>query len=391
MGAENVDALVRFARVAAEARGADGVFSLLADALVTHVEAGAVALVEVLETGELRLAPSSHLPRELEGFALDPDELGEALGARMLKACKKKFVSVRSRPLVSGGGLFGSVVMFFAKGHGDAEALRLADGLVDVAAIALENAAKLRQIVRSNADLRASEEVLARSEKLRALGQMAAGVSHDLKNILNPLSLHLQVIARALDRGELDDARESIAEMKQVLARGVQTIEVLRDYGRQTPESRVEAVELDRLMREAKEVARARMVARKRTLRFVEELGAPPPVTGRSGEIVGALVNLIVNAIDATERGAITLRTGAADGKVFAEVCDEGAGMPPEVERHVFEPFFSTKGEEGTGLGLSMVYACMKRHGGSVKLVTAPGKGTSVILQFPSGGADAPR
>ena len=65
------------------------------------------------------------------------------------------------------------------------------------------------------------------------------------------------------------------------------------------------------------------------------------------------------------------------------QVADDGPGMPPEVEQRVFEPFFTTKGEEGTGLGLAMVYACMQRHGGSVKLQTAPGEGTQFTLVFP--------
>ncbi|MCC6558867.1 MAG: response regulator, partial [Polyangiaceae bacterium] len=85
-------------------------------------------------------------------------------------------------------------------------------------------------------ELRASQETLARSTKLRALGQMAAGISHDLKNILNPISLHLQFLRRAIARGQTAEAEEAIAEMDQVLRRGVQTIERLREFSRQAPE-----------------------------------------------------------------------------------------------------------------------------------------------------------
>jgi signal transduction histidine kinase len=113
--------------------------------------------------------------------------------------------------------------------------------------------------------------------------------------------------------------------------------------------------------------------------RVREELGGAPPVLGSSGEIVSALVNLIVNAIDAMPNGGtIWLRTGEADRGSWVEVADDGPGMPPEVEIRVFEPFFTTKGEEGTGLGLAMVFACMQRHGRSVTLETAPGKGDDV-------------
>src|SRR4029079_14578660 len=111
---------------------------------------------------------------------------------------------------------------------------------IDLAAIALESVAQIEKLERSYAELRASQNVLAQTEKLRALGQMAAGVSHDLKNILNPLSLHLQVADRAIVRGDLAEARESIVEMRQVVVRGVETVERLRSYSRQKKESKAE-------------------------------------------------------------------------------------------------------------------------------------------------------
>ncbi|MGZ3416820.1 MAG: sensor histidine kinase [Polyangiales bacterium] len=237
---------------------------------------------------------------------------------------------------------------------------------------------------------RRAEEMLVHSEKLRALGQMAAGVAHDLKNILNPILLHIQIAGRSIDRGALDDAKSSLAEMKRVLGRGVETVERLRNYSRQTPESAPEEVDLDRLVHEAREIAKPRLASGNRRMpRIVEELGAPPRFPGQPGDIVSALVNLICNSIDAmTEGGTIVLRTGFADGQIFAQVSDDGPGMPKEIEERVFEPFFTTKGEEGTGLGLAMVYACMKRHGGAVKLETAPGKGTTFTLSFPASSAN---
>jgi len=107
-------------------------------------------------------------------------------------------------------------------------------------------------------------------------------------------------------------------------------------------------------------------------------------VRGHGNEVVGALVNLIVNAADACgERGTVTVRTGRDDGAAWIEVADDGPGMSPEVEARVFEPFFSTKGEQGTGLGLANVFATVQRHGGDVTLVTAPGRGAAFTLSFP--------
>lgn len=235
-----------------------------------------------------------------------------------------------------------------------------------------------------------SEAALARSEKLRALGQMAAGISHDLKNILNPLSLHLQLVERSVRRGQ--PVQDELTEMRQILGRAVETLERLRDFSRQTPESKVEVVDLDKVAREAVEIARPRNTSGRRRMCTLElELGGAPPVRGRSSDMVNAIVNLVVNAIDAMpDGGHVWVRTGAAGDRAFLEVVDDGPGMPPEVEQRVFEPFFTTKGDEGTGLGLAMAFACAARHGGQLTLTTGPGKGACFRCELPSVASEAP-
>jgi len=285
-------------------------------------------------------------------------------------------------------------------------ALDVGEGLIDLAALALENDAHVAQLERQYAELHAQQEMLIRTEKLRALGQMAAGVSHDVRNILNPLSLHIQLITRGIDRGQLQDAKESAVEMKQVLQRGLQTLDRLRDFSRQNNEGKSELVEVDTLVREAVAIGKARAASRGNLPRIQDDgLSGPPPVMAISSEIVSAVVNLIVNAIDALASaakaaaatgggppssggatGTITLRSGEDDKGVWIEVADDGPGMPPEVANRVFEPFFTTKGEEGTGLGLAMVYATMQRHGGSVTIDTKQGKGTTFRLSLPADG-----
>jgi signal transduction histidine kinase len=382
-GERDLYILTRFARLASEAGTGSAILPLLADALVAHVGADGVAIIEIHEKGA-RLVRSPHVPRGVDSCAIDPSSIGEELDRELVAACSEKFAQVESHPLVSSGGLFGSVMLFF-RGLVAPERRTLAEGLVDLAAVTLGSANKLQQLVHSHAELRASQEALARSEKLRALGQMAAGVSHDLKNILNPLSLQLQLVQRSIDRGQSAEAKETLDEMKSVLVRGIQTIERLRDYSRQSPESRAEEVELNSLVHEAGEIARPRTASRVgRSSKIVEELGAPPSVRGRPADIVSAIVNLIVNAIEAmTDGGTIVLRTGESDGGGWVQVSDNGPGIPADVERRIFEPFFTTKGDEGTGLGLAMVYACMQRHGGSVKVETQQAKGTTFTLWFP--------
>ena len=215
---------------------------------------------------------------------------------------------------------------------------------------------------------------------------MAAGVTHDLKNILNPISLYLQVLERAARRGDTDGVKNGIEEARRVVRRGVETVERLTEFSRQAPEAKLESADVNDLVHEAGDLAKPRMASRRGRMNTIrEELGSPPLISARTGEIVSAIVNLVVNAIDAMpDGGTITLRTRAERGGAIVEVADDGPGMTPDVEKRVFEPFFTTKGDAGTGLGLAMVYACVQRHGASIALVTAPGEGTTFTLWFPS-------
>lgn len=125
-----------------------------------------------------------------------------------------------------------------------------------------------------------------------------------------------------------------------------------------------------------------------------------PPIVGVESEIREALMNLMLNAVDAVPNGGtIELRTRVVDDarasrprSVQVEIADDGAGMDEETRRRCLEPFFTTKGERGTGLGLAMVYGIMQRHGGEIEIDSVPGKGTTVRLRFsvPETGAAAP-
>jgi len=372
-----IEALVEFARIVSDAASSSDVPARLADALHEHV---------CLDVLVFALGHESR--REARGRAaqlaidVDIDDFG-ALGGSVATAAGVD--AVITRPLVAGGSLFGVAVLVGAVPD---SRLVLADGLVDLAAIALGSAAHVEKLERQFVELNRQQEMLVRSERLRALGQMAAGISHDLKNILNPLALHLQVVGRALRQNDLETATESVSEMKEVVERGVQTVERLRDFGRQSVEDKTELVDLERLAREAASMGKARAASSNARMPRIALDLAPAPVRALSGEGVGALVNLVANAVDALagrdRGGTITLRSGTTPRTAWVEVADDGPGMPPEVAARVFEPFFTTKGEEGTGLGLAMVYATMQRHGGTVTVDSQPGVGTTFRLSFPS-------
>ncbi|MBK8692167.1 MAG: HAMP domain-containing histidine kinase [Deltaproteobacteria bacterium] len=382
-GRRALGALVAFSRLVTHSATPEEILAGLARAVAAEVDVAAAAVLEVTPDGGSRLAAAAGLPDELAGFLVSEELVGSELGDALLTALDGAFERAETIPLVSGGDVFGSLVLLHRSARGlGPEAPVLVEGLVDLAASGLASAARYAELARSYTQLRDSRAALERGERLRALGQMAAGISHDLRNILYPLSLHLQFLRRLVSK-EAVDAQDSIAQMQGVLKRGLETLEALRSFSHQAPSGRPEAVELDRMVREAIGIGRARAKSSV-SYRIVEDLHAPPPVTVAASECVSALVNLLVNAIDAMPTGGtITLSTGESGGGSWVRVADDGPGMPPEVQHKVFEPFFTTKGDEGTGLGLAMVYAFARRSGGRVDLETAPGAGAAFTLWFP--------
>jgi signal transduction histidine kinase len=232
------------------------------------------------------------------------------------------------------------------------------------------------------ASLRRAEAALLRAEKLRALGQMAAGIAHDFKNLLNPLGLHLEIVDRALRKANVERP-DAIAVMRDIIRRGAETIDRLRTFSRLDPEPVAEHIDLAAAAREAVELVRPRLEAHP-AISLHTDLAETGTVRGHTADAIGAIVNLLVNAADACgDRGTIAVRTGGDERAAWVEVADDGPGMTPDVEVRVFEPFFSTKGEQGTGLGLANVFATVQRHGGEIQLDTAPGRGARFTMTFP--------
>ena len=223
-----------------------------------------------------------------------------------------------------------------------------------------------------------------RAEALRALGRITAGVAHDMRNVLNAVSLQIQVLKRSAAGGD-----PRVAKSTECIARelrlGVALLERVSDFGRAEPSRGMLPLQLDQIALEALELARVHTPpanAAKSDLRG--DLHAPPCIVGDHAELVTAVLNVLLNAIDATRDGApVEVRTGTEHRRAWLAVVDHGQGMQPAVKRHMFEEFFTTKGSHGSGLGLTSVAACMARHGGTVRVDSTLGRGTTVALFFP--------
>ncbi len=223
------------------------------------------------------------------------------------------------------------------------------------------------------------ENTLEQGYKLRVLGQMAAGVAHDLKNVLNPIGLNLLLLRRRA--GDAGAVTEVAARIEDAIRTGTELIERLRGFSRQEPERAAGPADINQVTDAALDMCLPR-IRQHGGIQVRRERGDARPVLVNASELTSAVVNLLINAAEAVdESGTIRVVTGCDDGG-WIEIADDGPGMAPDVARRVFEPFFTTK-DKGTGLGLAQVYALAQRHNGRLDLDTAPGTGTRLRLWFP--------
>lgn len=260
---------------------------------------------------------------------------------------------------------------------------------------------KVRQrthdLEQTMAELKASQQKSIQQERLRALGQMSTGVAHDFNNQLTVILGYSELLL-------LNESR--MLSNKVMSAQYLRTINTaardsalianrLREFHRPREAGDIFLpVNLEKLLKEAalitqpKWKSQARAAGQAITVRL--EVDPTPSVAGNGAELREAVANLILNAVDAMPNGGtITLRTRRLADAVLVEVDDNGAGMTEEVRQRCLEPFFTTKGEENSGLGLSTVYGIVKRHEGHLDVVSEVGRGTTFFLRLPFSTADA--
>jgi two-component system NtrC family sensor kinase len=264
-------------------------------------------------------------------------------------------------------------------------------GALGLGGLLLLLAALLAQFVRQQRIRELARKRLAQSEKLEALGQLTGGVSHDFANLLNVMSASLRVIqAEPRDERRI---REAASVGERAVMRGSQLVDKLRSFSRRQP-LHIRTTDLNALVRAGTELLRQALGSSVTLeMELADEVAR---CLLDESELEVALVNLLVNSRDAGAR-RIALKTyncndqakppgwrgqRAAD-YVCLSVADDGSGMSEQVRRRVFEPYFSTKGEAGTGLGLAQVYGFLGQVGGDVHVESQLGKGTTVHLLFP--------
>jgi signal transduction histidine kinase/ActR/RegA family two-component response regulator/HAMP domain-containing protein len=263
-------------------------------------------------------------------------------------------------------------------------------------ALAAHQAQLNHSLQQAYEDLRRSQQTILQQERLRALGQMASGVAHDINNAISPVALYTESLLEN-EPGLSDRARGYLSTIQRAIEDVAQTVSRMREFYRpRESELPLWRVDLNVVVQQVVELTRVRWrdVPQQRgaVIDLRTELRQPmPSILGSESEIRDALTNLIFNAVDAMpDGGLLTICTRVAthsqgEGQTqvaLLEVCDSGLGMDEVTQQHCLEPFFTTKGERGTGLGLAMVYGMAQRHNAELQIESAPGHGTTMRLVF---------
>lgn len=239
--------------------------------------------------------------------------------------------------------------------------------------------------LRDLTERKRTHERMAQSDKLRAVGELAAGVAHNINNSLTVI----QGRAQLLQRRATDEATaKSLDIIINAVSDGTQTLRRILDFARRETTKQFVPVDLTELISSSVEIARPKWqrkaATRRGQIEVKVETRGPVFVIGEKAELREVVLNLLFNAVDAMpEGGEIETGTRAELDSACFWVADTGTGMSPETLARIFEPFYTTKGEGGTGLGLSASHGIITRHNGQIMVVSEPGLGTRFEIRLP--------
>jgi PAS domain S-box-containing protein len=239
----------------------------------------------------------------------------------------------------------------------------------------------------------------AEGAKLRSLGQLAGGVAHDLNQYLGLVVGYGDLGMTALSEvpADVESARDCLTTMIKATEDGAEGVRRLLLFARPSPEGPAERVNLDEIVRDVAKLTAPRWrdaaQQQSRLISIDLDVKGEAAIDGWPSDLREAFTNLVLNAVDALPQGGtIQLRIRPDGTQVVAEVGDNGTGMTSETRERLFEPFFSTKGEGGSGLGMAIVFGIVERHGGTIAVESTIGHGTTFRLTFPAaesvGGGD---
>jgi PAS domain S-box-containing protein len=247
-----------------------------------------------------------------------------------------------------------------------------------------------RRLESSLTELRQAHQQIVEQERLHALGRMAGGVAHDFNNVLSKILGFTELLLTSPDKfHDTEMVRDQLQMINTAARDAARVVRRLHEFYRPRRDTELfKAVNLSAIIEQTisltepkwKSGAQVNGIA----IRIQTELQPKVPVFADEAELREAFSNLVFNAVDALPHGGtITIRTSIQAEHAILEISDTGTGMTDEVRQRCFEPFFSTKGEFGTGLGLASVYGIIQRHGGEIRIHSKPGKGSMFSIRLP--------
>jgi CheY-like chemotaxis protein len=252
------------------------------------------------------------------------------------------------------------------------------------------------QLESTLSELRATQDAVVKQERLSALGMMAGGIAHDFNNALTMMLGYSELLLPWL---QAHGSERELGFLRNIVAAAQDSTHIvgrLREFYRPAESNEIrEPVALNTIVEQAVALTAPKWKARSQAdgiqISVLTELRDVPQISGCPAELREVLTNLIFNAVDAMPYGGAIIIATAEDeeGRANIAVSDTGTGMTEEQKQRCLEPFFTTKGERGTGLGLSVVYGILQRHEAHLEIVSQPGHGTTFNINFPANAAPA--
>ena len=280
--------------------------------------------------------------------------------------------------------------------HFGPDRTRLLTAISEGLGVLLESARLYQDLLDSNSQLsealdvlKATQEHVVQQERLRALGTMASGIAHDFNNALAPILGYSEFLLEDADQFD-ESTVKYLREISTSANDAAAVVGRLREFYRQREGSELMmAVDINDVVARVisltqprwRDMAQVKGIDIQLTTQLTADL---PEVSGDEAELRTALGNVIFNAVDAMpDGGTITLRTYQDGEEIVLEATDTGTGMSDEVLSRAMEPFFTTKDEQGTGMGLAMVYGTLERHNGKLEIQSEVGQGTTIRFRLP--------
>jgi signal transduction histidine kinase len=258
-------------------------------------------------------------------------------------------------------------------------------------ALVRDRTAKLEETL---CELRSTQERVVQKERLSALGMMAGGIAHDFNNALTMVLGYTELLMPYLQSNAPQKECEYMRHVMSAAQDATHVVSRLREFYRPSEDNEIRlAVNLNDIVTQTVSLTAPKWSSQRLAegvqVNVLTQLGERAMVSANAAELREVLTNLIFNAVDAMPKGGnIMVRTKAAEDFSTLSVSDTGMGMTDAERERCLEPFFSTKGDKGTGLGLAVVYGIIHRHGGTIDIESEKGVGTTFTLTLPASSLD---